>query len=100
MRARDDAFALSVAVLAALAAVGLLSVALAWRGLADSVVAAVQLPYAVSGAVGGVGLLGFALGLLAVQAGRRQRARERDDLDRLAAAASSLLAALRQEPAP
>ena len=94
-RRRRDDYPLSMIVLSALAAVGLVSIAVAWRGLAASLSVSVQIPYAVSGVMGGVALLGFALGLLSVQASRRAAAVERADMDRLVNASAELLADVR-----
>jgi hypothetical protein len=87
----------SLIVLAALALAGLISIAVAWRTLADSTVVALQLPYAVSGVIGGVAVLGFALGLLSVQATRRREAIERAQFNRLVVASADLLAQLQVE---
>ena len=93
---RRDPFSVSVAVLTALVVAGFAAVAGAWSGVAARLVVALQSPYAVSGGVGGVALAGFALGLLAVQAARRDRARERAELDHVVVAAAGVLAALRE----
>jgi hypothetical protein len=70
----------------------------AWRGLAASLVVALQLPYAASGALGGLAVLGFALGILTIQATRRAEARERAEFGRLVDATADLLGALRAGP--
>ncbi len=90
------AYRRSILVLAAIALAGLVSVAVAWESLADSLLVSVQLPYAVSGALGGLALLGFALGLIAIQAARRAAANEREQFRRLATAAADLLADVRR----
>ena len=90
-----DPFTVSVIVLTLLAASGLAGILIGWRGAAASLVVAVQLPYLVSGAIGGGALLGFALGLLLVQARRREEARRRSQFDRVVQAAADLLAAAR-----
>ena len=94
-RALNDPFTVSVAVLGFLAAAGLAGIAIGWRGAAASLVVSVQLPYIVSGVMGGVALLGFSLGLLLVQARRRQEAQRRAEFDRVVRAAADLLAAAR-----
>ena len=91
-----DPFRVSVAVLTALIAVGFVTLALGWRGVAASAVVAVQLPYVVSGLFGGVALIAFAAGLLTVQAGRRREAAERAEFGRLVSSAAELLAAVRE----
>lgn len=94
-RALNDPFTVSVTVLGFLAAAGLAGIAIGWRGAAASLVVSVQLPYIVSGVMGGVALLGFSLGLLLVQARRRQEAQRRAEFDRVVRAAADLLAAAR-----
>jgi hypothetical protein len=94
-RALDDPFTVSMTVLGVLAAAGLAGIIIGWRGAAASLVASVQLPYVVSGVIGGMALLGFSLGLLMVQTRRRQEARRRADFDRVVRAAADVLAAAR-----
>jgi hypothetical protein len=94
---RPDPFVVVMAVLAALVVAGLVGLAVAWRGLADEFVVALQLPYAMSGAVGGLALIGFALGVVSIQASRRAAAKDRADFDRVVTAAVDLLAALRED---
>jgi hypothetical protein len=98
-RSRRDPFTTSIAVLTALVVVGLVGLGIAWRGVAASLVVAIQLPYAVSGAMGGIALIGFALGLLAVQSTRRNEALERAQMARFSRAAADLLADLRESDA-
>jgi hypothetical protein len=93
-RARDPFVAVMV-VVTALVVAGLVGVAVAWRGLAASLVVALQLPYAVSGALGGLALVGFALGVASIQASRRAAARERAEFGRVVAAGADVLAAAR-----
>ena len=92
---KRDPFVVAMAVLAALVVGGLVGLAVAWRGLAASLVVALQLPYAVSGALGGLALVGFALGVASIQASRRAAARERAEFGRVVAAAADVLAAVR-----
>jgi hypothetical protein len=96
-RALGDPFVVSVAVLVAVAAVGLAGIGLGWKGAAASLDVSVQLPYVVSGVIGGFALVGFALGLLRVQARRRRQAVRRAEFDRVVVAAAELLAAVRSE---
>jgi hypothetical protein len=84
-------------VCGALALAGLVSIGIAWRPLADSLVVAIQLPYLVSGVMGGLAVLGFALGLIAIQATRRQEAIERMEFNRLVVASADLLAELQTD---
>ena len=72
-----DPFIVSVVVLSALVITGLIGLAVAWKGAAATLVVAFQLPYVVSGAIGGLALLGFALGLVLVQGRRREEAERR-----------------------
>ena len=90
-----DPFVVSVGVLALLAAAGLIAVGLGWRGAAASLNVSVQITYIVSGALGGLAVLAFALGLLRVQARRRRAARRRAEIDRVVAAAAQVLAVAR-----
>ena len=90
-----DPFAVSVAVLVVLGVAGLAGLAAGWRGAAASLDVAVQLPYIVSGALGGLSVVGFAAGLLLIQLRRREEARRRAELDRVVRAAAALLAATR-----
>ena len=98
-RALADPYWVSVIVLAVLALGGLAAVAVGWRGAAAESDVSVQLPYIVSGAIGGLALLGFGLGLLLIQARRRQEARRRADVQRVVRAAADVLAAVRRDRA-
>jgi len=91
-----DPFAGSLAMLCALALAGFVALGLAASGVAASDDVAVQLSYVVSGALGGLALVGFALGLVLVQARRRDEARRRAELERVVRAASEFLAAVRE----
>jgi hypothetical protein len=95
--ARRDPFVLVIGVIAALVVAGLIGLGVAWRGLANELDVSVQLPYAVSGALGGLALLGFALGVGSIQASRRAAAQERAEFDRVVTAAAELLAAVRDK---
>ena len=93
-----DPFAVSVIVLGVLAVTGLVGIAVGWKGAAAELDVSVQVPYIVSGAIGGLALLGFSLGLLLIQARRREEARRRADLQRVVRAAADVLAAVRARP--
>jgi hypothetical protein len=95
MKALRDPFVASLVVLVVLVLTALVGLGVAWKGAAATLVVALQLPYIVSGAVGGLALLGFALGLLLVQARRRDEAVRRADFDRVVRAAADVLAAAR-----
>lgn len=84
---------------AALAVAGLVFVALGWRGAAASLVVALQLPWVVSGALGGVALLGLAVGLLMVHLDRAEAAAERAALALLQRDALRLLAVAHERAA-
>jgi hypothetical protein len=90
-----DPFTVSIVVLVALAAAGLVGIAVGWSGAAGSLVVSVQLPYIVSGVIGGIALLGFSLGLLIIQARRHREAQRRAQFDRVVHAAADVLAAAR-----
>lgn len=86
---RPDNVALELAFV--LVAAGLGFVAFAWRGAAALLAVPLQLPYAISGGLGGLALIGLGLAVFDIQVARRDRARDRDDLDELTAAAADLL---------
>jgi hypothetical protein len=85
-----------VIVVGALVVAALVGLGVAWRGLAATEVVSDQVAYAVSGVLGGVALLGFALGVGSIQTTRRAEARERAALDRVVVAAADLLAVVRE----
>ncbi|HJT38254.1 MAG TPA: hypothetical protein VJ818_07505 [Actinomycetota bacterium] len=87
-RLRADPFARSIIISVALILGGFVAIGLAWRGAARSLIVAEQLPFIVSGGVGGLALVVAGAGMLAVQASRYWDARERRQLDRLVARAS------------
>ena len=97
MKHLRDPFVVSVVVLGALVVAGLVGVGVAWKGAAASLVVAFQLPYIVSGALGGIALAGLGAGLLLIQVRRREEAQRRTDFDRVVRAAADLLAAARAE---
>jgi hypothetical protein len=77
-------------VLAAVAAAGLAGVGLAWSGAAATLLPQVQLPYLVSGAVGGIALAGAALAVLATHLERRSSAADRTQVDAVIRAAVAI----------
>jgi hypothetical protein len=91
-----DEFRVSMVVLAALVVAGFVAIGIGWRGVADSLIVAVQLPYAISGVFGGIAVIGFAAGLISVQLGRRRAAEERAEFGRVVSSAADLLAAVRR----
>jgi hypothetical protein len=95
-RALRDPFVVSVSILVTLLAGGLVAVGVAWKTAAASLDVAVQLPYLVSGALGGLAVAGFAAGLLSIQIRRRQEASRRADMARVVTAAAEVLAVARR----
>lgn len=83
MKRLRDPFVGSVVVLLLMAAGGVAALVLGYRGLAATDDISIEVPYLVSGGLGGVGLLVFSLGLLAVQFRRKEAARERREIARL-----------------
>lgn len=68
---------------------------LSWRGVAQTLLVPEQLPYLVSGGVGGLGLLVAGITILLVQGERRRAAREFQKLGDVLAQARAILVALR-----
>jgi hypothetical protein len=91
-----DPWATSVVVLSLGAAMGLLGIVLGWRGAAARVAVADQVPYVVSGAIGGMALLVFGAGAVAIQVRRRVEATRRLELARLTFAVEGLAAVVRE----
>ena len=92
----NDRYAGFVLAVGALVVAALVGIGVAWRGLAATDVVSDQVSYAVSGVLGCVALLGFALGVGQIQATRRAEERERAQLDRVVVAAANVLAAVRE----
>jgi hypothetical protein len=82
----------SLAVLATAMGAGFVGMVLGWRGAAARTNVADQLPYVVSGAIGGLALVVFASTVLILQVGRRAEARRRADLGRVRAAVAEIAA--------
>jgi hypothetical protein len=78
---------------AVLVAAGFLALLLGWRGAAGTLNIPVQLPYLVSGGIGGIALIGMGLGLCNLAASRREAAREIARLQGLVDDAAKLLEA-------
>jgi hypothetical protein len=85
----------SVVVFGALALVGLVAIVAAGVAAHGDDRVYKQLPYLVSGVMGGLAMLGFGLALVGIQIGRRNAADERDALDALLRASADWLAATR-----
>jgi len=85
----------SLVVLAGGVVAGFVAMVLGWRGVAGRTAVAEQLPYLLSGAFGGVALVGVAVGLLVIQTRRRAEALRRADLRRVQRAVMALTAVVR-----
>jgi TRAP-type C4-dicarboxylate transport system permease small subunit len=92
-----DPWLVSIGVLLATVAAGFVAMVLGWKGAAARISVADQLPYVVSGAMGGLALVVFALAALVVQVRRRAEALRRADLGRVRAAVADLAAEVRGE---
>ena len=84
-----DPYRRSIAISIALILGGFVAIGLAWHGAARSLIVAEQLPYLVSGGVGGLALIAAGAGVLAVQSSRYWNARERKRLDHLISLSSA-----------
>jgi hypothetical protein len=82
------------AVLALAVLAGAVGVIAAWDHVHDQRYAAVQTPYLVSGAIGGLALAGTAAAILAIHHGRRLAAGRRAAFEELAMATESLMRGL------
>jgi len=89
-RIARDPFGRSIVLSVALIAAGFVAIFLGYRGAARSLIVAEQLPFLLSGGVGGMALVVAGAGVLAVQSSRYWNARERQQLDRLVASAATL----------
>lgn len=96
MRRLGDPFVSSLLVLSGVTAGGIVALALAWRGAAATSAVAEQMPYVVSGGFGGVGLVGFAGGMLVIQTRRWAEARRRAQFYRVVNAAEDLVTTARE----
>jgi hypothetical protein len=74
----------------AIAAVGFVLILVGWARLADETAVALQLPYVVSGAVVGLGLVMVGLTIVTVQSKRRDAAVLHDQLEELNAVLGQL----------
>jgi len=91
----SDPLVVSSWVAAAMVVGAFVAFFLAWRGAAATLAVGIQVPYLVSGGVGGLTLLMAGLTLVHVQARRRRNAREHRQLARLIEEAQGVLDALR-----
>ena len=99
-RSMKDPFTRSVVLALALIAGGFVAIGLGWKGAAASLVVAEQLPYLLSGGVGGLALIVTGAGILTVQVNRYWSARERTRLDLVLARASVVRRDGAVEPEP
>lgn len=88
-----DPLVLSVIVGAALVVAGFVVIGLAWRGAAATLHVGIQLPYVVSGGLGGLALVFLGVGVLHIQGSRWLAAKERGHMERVRGKAASLLEA-------
>ena len=84
MSALLDAWHRTTAVAAALAVAGFVGIVIAWVGVSATLVVPTQVAFAVSGGMGGLGLIGAGVALLEVQRRRYAAAEERRDIARFA----------------
>ena len=89
---RDPSVSTSLTLGAVLLA-GLLALAIGWRGVAGVLFVPTQMPFLISGSVGGLAVVGAALALLAVHLERTEAAHERAAFAALQRDALLLLAA-------
>lgn len=89
-----DPAAVSMVVAAGLCVVGLVTILLGWRGAAATLFVPDQVPYLVSGGLGGTGLVIAGAGILHAQLRRRFAADERHHLESVLAEMSGLVLAL------
>lgn len=87
----------SVAVLAVIGAGGLVAVIVGAVAMNRYDAVAQQLPFAVSGVMGGLAMLGFSLGVIAIQMSRRAAATERRVFDAMLRHCAKWLAVARVE---
>ena len=90
----------AAATLFAAGLAGLVGVGLAWAGVAGKLSVPMQLPFVVSGGIGGVALTGAAWGMLAIHLERRAAACERAALETVVRDAAEFAERLRARPAP
>jgi MFS family permease len=95
--ASADPWLVSIGVLLAGVTTGFVAMVLAWRGAAARTSVADQVPFVVSGALGGLALVVVSLAVLIVQVRRRAEALRRADLGRLRTAVVDLAAEVRAE---
>lgn len=90
MNALQDKGVQAALVLAAVALAGLVALGIAWSGVAATLLPEVQMPYLVSGAIGGVALAGTAMAVLGTHLERRNSAWDRAVLDDIIGMATAI----------
>lgn len=90
-QAARDPFAVSIVLAGGFVVIGFVGIAIAWRGVARLATVAGQVPFLLSGAMGGVALVGLGLVLFDIQLRRRTDADERAAFDRVLEAAAALV---------
>lgn len=95
-----DPLVVSCWVAGALIVTGFATVLLGWRGAAATLAVPIQLPYLVSGGLGGLALVIAAAAVLDVQVARRTAARERIELDAVLVEARALVDAVTSDRSP
>ena len=83
MRRSGDPVLVTAVVSAVLVVGGFVALLLGWRGAADTLSVPLQLPYLVSGGLGGTALIALGLALANLTASRRETARELAKLQQL-----------------
>lgn len=96
LRRLREPFYLTTLIAAALVAGGFVILVGSWRGVARLTAVSLQLPYALSGGLGGIALIGVGAAILGIQIARYQRAEERREMEELLDAAADLLALVRR----
>jgi hypothetical protein len=83
LRALRDPATRAILIMVALAAVGYAMLCLGWRGAARTIFVPLQSPWVMSGGLGGLAVLGMALGAWSIHLGRRQDAEHRAGVEEL-----------------
>lgn len=96
MRRTQEPFYLTSLIAAGLVLGGFAILVLSWRGIARLTVVSFQVPYMLSGGLGGIALIGIGAAILGIQVARYQRAEERRDMEALLDAATDLLRVARR----
>ena len=92
-RTRRDPVFVTLVVGIVLVVGGFLAFILGWRGAAGTLSVPLQLPYLVSGGIGGIALVAMGLALVNLASARRETARELAKLQSLVDEAARVLAA-------